>query len=266
MKNKTALALVAVLGLAGILACAGLKPPSPEETAATIRFVDDAFTSWSRWRATQVKPEGDGKLDGTGYMPSPETVVFWVEPGSNRPTGTTTWNGSAGNPFGTGPGGTLRLDVYRARYGEPPTPSSVFTLYAESFGLIFPAMREACLQGRLGDSSKYDCIPTFLEASDYAAQSQLGPGDPLLRPRAPRPTPCPPPVTCPPEKVCPPQVKCPDCPVLTIPADVMETLRTAPTTVTIPKGKLGPAARAWKARLQAAATWAEGANGKPVTP
>jgi hypothetical protein len=266
-KNSTALSLLAVLGLAGILACAGLQPASVDQAAATVHFVDDTLTAWTKWRATQVKPESDDRLAGTGYVPSPETVVYWVEPGSNKATGTTTFNAAAGNPFGTGPGGTLQIDVYRARYGVPPTPSSVFTLYAESFGLIFNAMKDACINGRLGDSSRYDCIPTYLEASDYAAQSQLGPGDPLLRPRTPRPgTECPPVVKCP---DCPAPVKCPEakpCGVLVIPPGVYATLQAAPASIIIPKGKQGPTARKWRAQLQLAADWAAGVNGKPVGP
>lgn len=74
------------------------------------------------------------------------------------------------------------------------------------------------------------------------------------------PTPPPPPPPEPP--IVPPDPK----PVLVIPASVMGTLREAPGMVAVPRGKNAPAAKAWKARLQVAADWAESVNGKPVAP
>lgn len=98
---------------------------------------------------------------------------------------------------------------------------------------------------------------------------------PVISTPTPTPPPVPPttgpPVACPPEKVCepcaPPAVcevcrECPSPAVLVVPEDVLATLRAAPGTVEIPRGKRGPAARAWKAKLEAVLVWAESVNGK----
>lgn len=117
------------------------------------------------------------KIPGVGYSPGPGTV-FWIWPGSREPAGTTVFNPSAGNPFGTGTAGTLDEAVFNARYGGRPrrADGTIANLVIDAetvLGLLTRAM-EVCAEKGLvpefkGTPATHTMVPTILEAHDWAA-------------------------------------------------------------------------------------------------
>lgn len=189
--------------------------------------------------------------------------------------------GNAWVPY-TGTASQLTQANYYARYGWGFWAGHSHGVDSEVCG---PVLWYLELEGRRLGCGDQDVIDTWYNRSLFfslwARYKALHP-----EPLPTTPTPTPPPVTpaptpapvlppCPPEKLCAPPVVCEvcrECPsppapaVLVIPPDVLETVRKAPGTVTIPRGKNGPAARAWQKKLEEARAWAESANGKPVSP
>lgn len=117
------------------------------------------------------------KIPGVGYTPPPGQV-FWIWPGSRESAGTTSFNPAAGEPFGTGPAGTLNLDVFNARYGGRPVREDGtignFVVDAETvLGLLTRAMEIAAEKGLepefKGKASTHTMVPTLRESHDYAA-------------------------------------------------------------------------------------------------
>lgn len=122
-----------------------------------------------------------GKIPGVGYNPGPGTV-FWVWPGGQN-AGTTPFNPSAGDPFGTGPGGVLSLATFNARYGGRPVRSdgTIGNLVVDAetvLGALTRAMELAAKQGAepefKGRAETHTMVPTIREAHDYAAVHQDG--------------------------------------------------------------------------------------------
>lgn len=117
------------------------------------------------------------KIPGVGYSPGPG-VVFWIWPGSRESAGTTVFNPSAGNPFGTGTAGTLDDAVFNARYGGRPrrADGTIGNLVVDAetiLGALTRAMEILAGQGAVpefkGTSATHTMIPTILEAHDWAA-------------------------------------------------------------------------------------------------
>lgn len=117
------------------------------------------------------------KIPGVGYNPGPGKV-YWIWPGSRESAGTTAFNPAAGDPFGTGVGGTLNLAVFNARYGGRPVRADGtignFVVDAETvLGALTRAMELAAAKGAepafTGKAETHTMIPTLREAHDYAA-------------------------------------------------------------------------------------------------
>lgn len=221
------------------------------------------------------RPEAQEGLMASGYVPG-------HGPGELRlgPTGcyeiSTMVGGDPGNawvPY-TGNASQLVQANYFSRYGPEYWKGSPHLTDGEDCSpanwlnaLDHPSPPIACADMVVVDM-RFDRGGFLALKSRYYAAFPQAPVTPTPTPppgpTPPAPTPVLPP-SCPPEKPCAPVVcevcrECPPAAVLVVPPAILTTLREAPNTV----GTKGPAARAWKKRLEAARTWVESVNGKPV--
>lgn len=65
----------------------------------------------------------NGKLKGIGYQAKP-AIIRWKNPNGTDSGVTTVFNPNTGDPFGTGPAGTLNEPVFDARYGGNNRPKA----------------------------------------------------------------------------------------------------------------------------------------------
>lgn len=121
-------------------------------------------------------------IPGVGYE-SKGSIVYWVDP-IGKPVGTSSFNPSAGDPFGR----QLDIDKFQSRYGMFTKSGRWelndgticrFPVDAESIGTLMMAMEQAAKSGKfsyefLGTPATHTMVPTNLEAYDYAATHQDG--------------------------------------------------------------------------------------------
>lgn len=127
------------------------------------------------------------KIPGVGFQTPATGTVQWVWP-NGSPAGSTAFDRSAGDPFGSAGGGQLAIDVFRARYGSH-TPSGRVTAPDGTIGrwatdaetILGPCSRaieavaatgsSEMLRGR---SATHTMVPTLLELHDIGALGLCG--------------------------------------------------------------------------------------------
>lgn len=121
-------------------------------------------------------------IPGVGYK-SKGSIVYWVDP-VGKPVGTSSFNPSAGDPFGS----QLSIAKFQSRYGMFTKSGRWeladgticrFPVDAESIGTLMVAMEQAAKSGKFshefsGTPATHTMVPTHLEAHDYAATHQDG--------------------------------------------------------------------------------------------